>query len=238
MDIDRAEELYGLPPDVFVAARNALAKQLKEEGKTDEAKTVRALKKPSLSVWTVNQLAKRSRDKLEELLRVRDEIEEAASAKELRSRTEDRRRVLGSLLSDARRILEEAGNSASAPTVDKVAQTLLAIDDHARDALLAGTLAEDLTSTMTSIGGFAMTDSASTEFGTEDEEIEEEKPDPEIERLQEQLSNAELELEESVQVAERTAAAAAEARERADAARERVQEIRQELHAKQRQQRS
>ena len=48
-------KLYQLPPGEFTAARNALAKRLKNEGDRDGAALVAALAKPNLSSWAVNQ---------------------------------------------------------------------------------------------------------------------------------------------------------------------------------------
>jgi len=45
------DQLYGLPLDEFVAARNALAKSRKEPA-------LRKLRKPSVAAWHVDQLAR------------------------------------------------------------------------------------------------------------------------------------------------------------------------------------
>ena len=58
MDVD---ELYGLPLDEFVPARNALARELKGAGEPAEAAEVAALRKPSVAAWAVNQLVRTQR---------------------------------------------------------------------------------------------------------------------------------------------------------------------------------
>src|SRR5438034_9907423 len=77
------DRLYGLPLDEFTAARNELATRLRKAGQADAAERVRELRKPSVAVWTVNQLARRYPDEIEELVeggkRLRD-----AQAKALR----------------------------------------------------------------------------------------------------------------------------------------------------------
>jgi hypothetical protein len=50
------DALFKLPLDEFTSARNALAAQLKKVGKQAEAIEVKALVKPSVSAWVVNQL--------------------------------------------------------------------------------------------------------------------------------------------------------------------------------------
>lgn len=62
---DQIDALYALPPGEFTAARNALAKSLKgQEG----AATVKALAKPSVLAWAVNQLYWRDRAVFDRLL--------------------------------------------------------------------------------------------------------------------------------------------------------------------------
>ena len=50
------DELYRVPLSEFTAARNDLAKRLKAEGHVEEADEVKALRKPTVPVWLVNQL--------------------------------------------------------------------------------------------------------------------------------------------------------------------------------------
>ncbi|MCU1503565.1 MAG: hypothetical protein JWM12_2919, partial [Ilumatobacteraceae bacterium] len=54
-----ASELYGLAPAEFVAARNALVKQLKRAKQTGDAVTVAALRRPSLADHAINAAARR-----------------------------------------------------------------------------------------------------------------------------------------------------------------------------------
>src|SRR5262249_53652356 len=46
---DERDDLADVPPEEFVAARDALAKKLKSEGKSDEAATVKKLRKPTVT---------------------------------------------------------------------------------------------------------------------------------------------------------------------------------------------
>ena len=232
MAIEGVEDLYELPPQEFVAARDLLVDKLKAEGRANEAKTVKSLKRPSLSVWTVNQLARQAHDKVERLLRTRAEIEEASSAQELRSRTEDRRRAMGSLLADARKILEDGGHSASLSTLDKVAQTLLAAGEDDKDELMSGTLKADLVATTTSIGGFAVGDGASMAFG--EQEAEDERYLKAAERAREELQAEqearalEREARKLEAAAEQAVMSAAKARTQADKARAHADALKQE----------
>ena len=231
MAIERVEDLYELPPQEFVAARDLLVDKLKAEGRADEAKTVRNLKRPSLSVWTVNQLARQAADKVEQLLRTRAAIEGASSAQELRSRTEDRRRAMGSLLADARKILEDGGHSASVSTLDKVAQTLLAAGEDDKGELLSGTLTADLVATTTYIGGFAAGDAASMAFGEEaDDKVDlkaAERAREELQKAEHEAKALEREARKLEATAEQAVMAAEKARAQADKTRARARALKQ-----------
>ena len=62
------EELYALDPGDFVTARNELVKRLKKAGDKQLAAEVGKLRRPSPAAWAVNQLARRHRSDLEELV--------------------------------------------------------------------------------------------------------------------------------------------------------------------------
>lgn len=65
---DEIDALYDLPPGEFTAARDALVKRLRGEKRRDEADAVKALRRPSVAAWAVNQLARRHTGVLEEVL--------------------------------------------------------------------------------------------------------------------------------------------------------------------------
>ena len=52
---DAIDRLYGLPLEAFVGERDALAKELRAAGRRDEAAAVKALTKPTVAAWAVNQ---------------------------------------------------------------------------------------------------------------------------------------------------------------------------------------
>jgi hypothetical protein len=54
------DALYALPPAEFTAARNDLARRLKQAGQDEAAGRVKNLRKPSVPLWAVNQLARRN----------------------------------------------------------------------------------------------------------------------------------------------------------------------------------
>lgn len=60
-----ADELYGLPPKEFTAARNTAAKQADDK---DLAKAIADLRKPTVGAWAVNRLVRDAPEGLEEAL--------------------------------------------------------------------------------------------------------------------------------------------------------------------------
>jgi hypothetical protein len=145
MSDDPAGDLYDLPLDEFIAARDKLAAELKKAGDDDAARATKKLKKPSVAAWAVNQLARRHPDEMGQLLALRDRMDGASGA-ELRSIGEDRRHLLAQLVKHADAILRDGGHGASAGTLEKVTQTLQAgSSDEEIELLRSGRLARELT---------------------------------------------------------------------------------------------
>jgi len=57
LDEQLAHQLLATPPDEFVAARNALVKQLKAEGERDQAAEVGSMRRPAWVDWALNVTA-------------------------------------------------------------------------------------------------------------------------------------------------------------------------------------
>ncbi len=74
---DRIDALYDLAPEEFVAARDQLAKDLRAEKDREGAKEVKALRRPTVTAWALNQFARRHRDEADELVRSGQEAAEA-----------------------------------------------------------------------------------------------------------------------------------------------------------------
>lgn len=149
--------LYALVPAEFVDARNDLARRLKQAGQADAAAEVKALRKPTIPVWVVNQLARRQPGEMKALLAAAERLRAAqeraltGEADELRDATADERSALRSLTQHASALLAAEGHGAEAATLERVASTLraAATDPAGRERLAAGTIAEELAA-----GGF------------------------------------------------------------------------------------
>ena len=75
-----AEELYGGTPADFTARRTLRADEAKRSGDPESAATIRSWRKPSVSAWLVNQLARSRPDDLDALVELGDELRAAQAA--------------------------------------------------------------------------------------------------------------------------------------------------------------
>jgi hypothetical protein len=148
-DIDR---LYALPLEEFTRERDELAKRLRKEGDPDAAGEVKALKKPSVAAWAVNQVQRDRPDDVrslidvtEELHRVHRTLSSAGARQRLEEAAAMQRDLIRSLVRCASELLEAAGHGASDATLGKVADTLraAAVDDELREQLGRGRVVKE-----------------------------------------------------------------------------------------------
>ena len=71
------DALFRLPVAEFTVARNALAAELKKSGRGEDAARVKALAKPSISAWAVNQLYWDHREEFDQLIALGERIHQA-----------------------------------------------------------------------------------------------------------------------------------------------------------------
>src|SRR5215831_9595070 len=147
-DIDA---LFRLPLPEFIGARKTLAARLKKEGRIEAADRVKALAKPSISVWAVNQLYWRHRNEFDRLIAAGQRFRRAhtsrtAKAGELNEALEARREALNHLSDLAAALLRDAGHSATQDTMRRIATTLEAMSAYAAlpDDQAFGRLTKDL----------------------------------------------------------------------------------------------
>ncbi|HEV3472742.1 MAG TPA: hypothetical protein VG408_05995 [Actinomycetota bacterium] len=218
MDVDAAlDELYGLPLDEFTAARDRLATELKAGGQPEDAAALKKLKKPPLSVWALNQVARRSPDDVAAYLDALDSLENASSAAELRAATDTRKQAAARLHKAAAAALKDGGHPASGNVMQKIMASLVATpsDDEA-ERFRKGRLTTDISGGLDDMFG-AVT------FATE-EEIADDDRVRAIERAEA--------LDRAAGDAERAAQAAATALEAARAALERAEREAEEALSK------
>jgi hypothetical protein len=152
------DNLYAALPADFTRARNDLAQRLKEAGQVEAAAGIKQLRKPTVPLWAVNQLARQHPDDVRALLdageRLRAAQQEAlrGESQELRAATAEERRILHGLTQRAAELLRETGHSAD---TKRIADTLraAAVDESGRELLQRGRLSEELEAS--GFGGFA-----------------------------------------------------------------------------------
>jgi hypothetical protein len=136
MDLDSvADDLYGLPPEGFTAARDAAAKRADD---TALKKAIKALRKPTVSAHAVNRIVRDDPDAVDRLLALGDDLRSAMTGRggDVRGLTEQRRELVSSML--------DAGLPANVR--DDVTATLEAAtaDPGLADAVRSGRLVKPL----------------------------------------------------------------------------------------------
>jgi hypothetical protein len=136
--------LYGLTPGDFVAARDVRVRELRVAGDTERAAAVRALRRPTVDVWSVNQVARAHRDRVEALVDAGTALAAAqldGDPPAVRDATRRRRALLAELADAAVEFAGALGGTASSHR-DGVAALLDAasLDPEMQPVLIEGCL--------------------------------------------------------------------------------------------------
>ncbi len=145
-----ARDLYGLPLDRFVPERGALARELRKEGRREQAAEIAGLRKPSVAAWAVNQLVRTQSAAVAALFDAGDALQHANSqllagrgdGAALRDARTRERNAVSELVETARGLLSSDGHGLAQATLDRVSETLhaAALDAQARTAVKEGCL--------------------------------------------------------------------------------------------------
>ncbi|MBF6138758.1 hypothetical protein IU444_23840 [Nocardia farcinica] len=143
---DVAVDLYGIDPSEFVAARAERVAAAKKAGDKQLAAAIGKLRKPTVTAWTVNLLARTVPDEVNALLALGDALRKAQrelSGDQLRALTAQRQQVVSALARRAGAIAEEHGKSVGENVLREVTQTLTAAlaDAEVAEQVRSGTLA-------------------------------------------------------------------------------------------------
>jgi hypothetical protein len=130
---DDLDVLFTKPLREFTKARDDLAKSLRQAGDREGAARVKAMRRPSVSAWTLNQIARRYPQRMDALLEAGEQLREAqrgaletGGAKALRDASQAHRALVNELLRAAPSLLSEAGFSPGGGNMDRVRDSLLA----------------------------------------------------------------------------------------------------------------
>ena len=142
---DVADELYGLHPDEFMAARTTYEQQARADGDRALAADIKALGKPSTPAWVANVLVRHHREEIENLVELGTLLREAQQNLEgdqLRALDVQRRQLVNALTRQARSLAHQLGHPVSTGVGTQVEETLRAAmaDPDAGEALLGGRL--------------------------------------------------------------------------------------------------
>lgn len=146
-----ADDLYALSLGDFIAARNALAKRLKVQGRGDEAGEVARLRKPPLTAWALNQVARHHKSLVQDVLSTGRQLKESMAQTLEGDRTgyadarEAERRAIDLALEQAVRCHTAAGRPPTDEAKQRMAETLRAatVEDDVAELLRRGALDSD-----------------------------------------------------------------------------------------------
>ena len=149
---DEIDALFKLPLGEFTPARNALAARLKKAGQQARADAAKAVPKPSVAAWVVNQLYWRHRGPFDRLIEAGDRFRQVQSAQQtrnsaaVREQLEARREAQAALVRIAADVLRDGGYSGTRDMLRRVTSTLEALATYGSlpDAPRAGRLTAEL----------------------------------------------------------------------------------------------
>jgi len=247
-----AEELYGVPPEEFVAARTAARDRAKAAGDKELATAAAALPKPTTAAWVCNLLVRRRPEEVAQLRELGEMLRQAQvnlSGDQLRQLGQQRNQVVAALARQARGLAHAEGHDVSSAVADQVESTLRAavVDPDAGEALAGGRLTTALS--YSGLGPVDLSGAVATPVrsgaaaagpagkpkkpagkkpaGDEGADAAERRRQEAAERRRRELDQARRDAEEAAAVARDTAAAAEAAEQKVTEAADRRDELRE-----------
>ncbi|TLS40894.1 hypothetical protein FE633_39340, partial [Streptomyces montanus] len=241
MELDAvAEELYGVRPDEFTAARNQRAAAARKDGDRKLADQIKALRRPTLSAWASNLLVREQPEVVEPLIRLGEGLRQAhrnLDGEQLRALSRQQHALIAAMSRQARQLAADAGQQVSEEVRQEVEQTLRAVlaDPEAAQQWAKGRLTKPLDPTT----GFAAAGGRRLRLVTppapqperRDQDKKTGRPEAEqrrrrqVEEVRQEAEAAERELRESQERAARDHSAAQDAKERAADLHQRISEL-------------
>ncbi|WP_063784042.1 hypothetical protein [Streptomyces sp. WM6372] len=150
VDVDAvADELYGLVPDRFTAARDERAARARKAGQAQAAKDIAGLRRPTRAAYASNLLVRRRPEEVAaflELGRALREAQRSLDGTQLKALSHQRHVVVAALARTARQLAEEEGRAVGESVAREVEQTLHAAlaDPDAAEQWSSGRLSTGL----------------------------------------------------------------------------------------------
>ncbi|TWF81204.1 hypothetical protein FHX44_117147 [Pseudonocardia hierapolitana] len=111
-----ADELYSVPPDEFIGARDAAVAAARERGDRELAKAIGRLRRPTKAAWLANLLARHRAAQLDGLLSLAAGLADAQRTLDgtaLRQLSSKRHQLVAAMAREAGRLAQEAGDPAA-----------------------------------------------------------------------------------------------------------------------------
>src|SRR5262245_9942340 len=151
-ETNEIDALFKVPLAEFTGARNTLAARLKQSGRGNDATLVKALSKPSVSAWTVNQLYWNHREAFERLIAAGQRVQKiqmsgiSGKVADMRASMDQRHEALLELTDLASSLLHEAGHNPTQDMLRRVTTTLEALSSSISlsDGPTPGRLTQDV----------------------------------------------------------------------------------------------
>jgi hypothetical protein len=208
---DLIAELYAAPPDEFVAERRKLARQLRDEGRAEEARDVASLRKPTVPASLANRLAHEHPREVAALLDIAEKLASAHGSGD----GERLRKAQGELGDRVRELIALAPAVSGRPVSDSVGQRLAetlraaATDPETAPLLRRGVLQEEVeASGFEALAGMKLPPAKRSAKTGAEKPRRGGRQDPRVEQLRKDLTTAKRELrsaESAVTAAEREA---------------------------------
>jgi hypothetical protein len=145
---DAIDRLYGVDLEEFATERARLAKELRAEGRRDDAAVVAKLRKPTVAAWVLNQLARRNRREVDLLLHAGHRLRQSQAGvvrggkrESFEQARQTEAEALRHLAREAEALLRAERGTASDAVLNQVGQGLraAAVSDEERERLARGT---------------------------------------------------------------------------------------------------
>ncbi|MEV6327711.1 hypothetical protein [Streptomyces sp. NPDC051909] len=128
MDVELiTQELYGLKPAEFAAARDAYVAEARRRKEPETAKAIAALRRPVLAAWAANLLARERPEEAERFLALGETLRVAhrmLDGERLREAARKQHQLVATLARTAADLAAEAGQPVSDPVLRELEQTL------------------------------------------------------------------------------------------------------------------
>jgi hypothetical protein len=236
------DNLLAVPPQEFTAARNAAARQLAADGRSEAAAEIKALARPPVAVWVLNQLAREQPAVVRAFLDAAEGLREAyRSGGDIRAATAPQREAEARALAAAMALARARGTRVSETVSRGLRQTLsaAAADPDVGAALGAGRLLrepeapsiDELLASLPAPHAEAPSASPAREAQRQRRalQISVAEAEEEAARARDAARAASDAATRAQREAERARRDAVAARERSDAAQERLEELRRQL---------